>query len=167
MASGFITGFPRSRTRWMADYFDGIHGVTAYHEPLNGLSSKDQFYKIVDTGCIISDSGLFITDFQERYSGIPTLIIERDIDDVYQSLCVYFDEQGLPEPSMEYLVIQQEELSKMSGWRVSFDDIDEKLPEINEYFNVPYNDDYAQMMIAQNLQIPVLTVTPKSFRVWV
>ena len=68
---------------------------------------------------------------------------------------------------MEYLVIQQEELSKMSGWRVSFDDIDEKLPEINEYFNVPYNDDYAQMMIAQNLQIPVLTVTPKSFRVWV
>lgn len=42
----------------MADYFDGIHGVTAYHEPLNGLRSKEEFYKIVETGCIISDSGL-------------------------------------------------------------------------------------------------------------
>ena len=166
MVSGFITGFPRSRTRWMADYFDGIHGVTAYHEPLNGLRSKEEFYKIVETGCIISDSGLFITDFQERYPSIPTLIIERDIDDVYQSLCVYLDDQGFPKPPMEYLVTQQEELVKMSGWRVSFDDINERLPEINAYFNVPYSDDYAQMMIANNLQIPVLTVTPESFKLW-
>ena len=166
MASGFITGYPRSRTRWFADYFDGIDGVTAYHEPLNGMRSKREFYDLVETGCIVSDSGLFITDFQERYPSIPTLVIERDIDDVYQSLCVYFDEQGFPEPSMEYLVHQREALSNIQGLRVNFNDINERLPEINAYFNVPYNDNYAQMMITKNLQIPVLTVTQESFELW-
>jgi hypothetical protein len=162
---GFITGLPRSRTKWFAEYFDGIPGITGYHEPLNGMKTKQDFYNLVDNGCIISDSGLFITDFQDRYD-LPTVIIERDIDDVYESLKVYFDDQGYPEPSYAFLQQQQAAVDKLSGLRVAYDDIDASMESIHAHLGIPYSPEYAERMALSNLQIPVLITDVGSYELW-
>jgi len=163
--SGFITGLPRSRTKWFADYFDGIPGVTAYHEPLNGLRSKREFYDIVDRGGIIVDSGLLITDFQERYN-LPTVIIERDIDAVFDSLCRYFEAQGLPLPNRLSLDLIKEGVDALQGLRIAFEDIDARMAEIHRHLGVPFDAEYAARMAGDNRQVEQLQVNTDSWLLW-
>lgn len=163
---GFITGLPRSRTKWFAEYFDGIDGVDAYHEPLNGIKSRQEFYDLVKEGCVVSDSALFITDFQDAFPDVPTVIIERDIDEVFDSLCAYFDEQGYPKPSYEFLVHQKEAVDQLEGLRIPYNEIDSRLEEIHSHLGIPYNEEYAQRVASENLQIPILIADSESYLVW-
>lgn len=162
----FITGLPRCRTKWFAEYFDGIDGVEAEHEPLCGLRTKQEFYDIVESGVISSDSGLFLTDFQERYPEAKTVIIERNAEDVYESLCEFFEEQGYPHPSFRFVLKQQAALSKMTGLRVPFERIDASMPAIHAYLGIPYDKGYHSRMQVQNLQIPVLIPDVESYELW-
>lgn len=162
----FITGLPRCRTKWFSDYFDGIDGIDAEHEPLCGLRAKQEFYDLVESGVISSDSGLFLTDFQERWPDHKTVIIERDIEDVFKSLCAFFEEQGYAEPSMSFLLRQKEALDGMKGLRVPYGQIDESMPAIHAYLNIPYDKDYHASMQVQNLQIPVLIPDVESYELW-
>tara|TARA_R110000782_G_scaffold193068_2_gene282692 strand:+ start:10291 stop:10791 length:501 start_codon:yes stop_codon:yes gene_type:complete len=161
---GFITGLPRSRTKWFADYFGGL--VPSFHEPLNGMRSKNEFYNLVKSGCVISDSGLFLTDFQKRFSGVPTVIIERNAEDVFESLVDYFEDQEFPRPSWKVTLEHKAEIDKIKGLRIPFESINDRLEEIHELFNIPFSQDYADKMTVQNLQIPVLTTDVESFKVW-
>jgi len=156
---GFITGLPRSRTHWFAQYFDGIEGVTAHFEPLNGMRSKQAFYDLVETGCIISDSGLYITDF-ERF-GLPTVIIERDIGAVYESLLRVFGR-------LNYSILEDQaaKLAKLSGLRVPFEDINARMEEIHNYLGVPFNAEYADRMVGLNLQVSEIAGDVESFELW-
>lgn len=164
------TGLPRTRSRWAAEYFDGIENVIGLHEPTNGLKSKQEFYDLMENDqpeqVVISDSGIFITDFQERYPDTKTVIIERDTEDVFKSLCDYFNEQGYSRPSMKFLHDQKAAVDALEGLRVRYEDINKRLPEIHEYFGIPYDALYADRMTARNLQIPVLTVDVESYKLW-
>ena len=160
---GFITGMPRSRTHWFAEYFS--HYCPAYHEPLNGIKSKKEFYKLVDGGCIVSDSGLFITDFESRWN-VPTLVIDRPLIDVQNSLNNYFERQGLEKPSGELLARQYAEVKKIKGKRVNFSDINEKLKEITNFFGFDYDEDYSNKFMAVNSQVKELKADAQSYLLW-
>lgn len=163
----FITGLPRSRTKWFADYFDGVKGFEGHHEPLNGLHSKDSFYALCEKpNVVISDSGLHITGYQDRFPDHKTVIIERNIDDVFSSLLVYFHRQGYSRPSYSFLAQQQRELAKMDGLRIPFDEIDSRLEEIHAHLDVPYNALHAQRMKRKNIQIQKLDVDVDSYKMW-
>lgn len=163
----FITGLPRSRTKWFADYFDGLPNINGYHEPLNGLHSKDSFYDLCQRpNVVISDSGLHITDFQERFPDHKTVLIERPIDDVFSSLLTYFHRQALGRPSYAFLSKQQRDLAKLEGLRVPYSEINNRLEEIHEYLDIPYDALYAQRMKGQNRQVEKLEVDVDSYKLW-
>ena len=162
---GFITGLPRSRTKWFAEYFSSL--VPAYHEPLNGITTKQQFYDLVKSKCVISDCGLYITDFQQRYPDVPTVIIERDLSEVYSSLCNFMDSIGYLHPSLDFLLLQKKELDKLDGLRVPYSQINEKLESIHKYLKIPFNQDHSDRMITVNVQVSEVTRNIRSYQLWV
>lgn len=162
---GFITGLPRSRTKWFAEYFDCF--VAAYHEPLNGMTAKQQFYDLVQSKCLISDAGLYLTDFQQRYPGVPTVIIQRDVLQVHSSLCRATDNMtDLHHLFLPLLIKQKKELDKLDGMRVAYSRINEKLESIHEYLKIPFDRGYADQMIATNIQLSEITADIKSYQPW-
>ena len=164
MSRGFITGLPRSRTHWFAEYFS--HYCPSYHEPTNGILSKDELYQMIDNQCVISDSALFITDVFERYPNVPVVVIERDTDDVWESLCDYFESQGLPTPSYDFLLKQKTAVDQIKGLRVSFDEINGRLPEITRHFGFEYDEEWGEALKGVNSQVLKLTANPESYDLW-
>ena len=164
----FIASLPRTRTHWLAQYFNGMPGVTCYHELLNGLHTKQAFYDAMEAPGEIgnSDSGLFLTDFQERWPDAPTLIVERPVEDVYSSLCAYFEQQGHPRPSMQFLMQQKRIVDSLKGLRIQYSELDKRLSDIHQYFGIPFDEVYAKRMAKINLQIPVLTTDIDSYKLW-
>jgi len=87
-----ITGLPRSRTAWISAYFQGLDGVSCFHEPETQVFSFDCLIEYIDdvfteyTG--VSSSGMAVwTAFEFiTFSGCKSLIIDRSIEDVIQSL---------------------------------------------------------------------------------
>lgn len=167
----FITGLPRSRTKWFSEYFTGLKDVFCYHEALNGCESKDHFdirmrapfAKHIGN----SDSGLMITDFQQRFMA-PTVIIERDIDDVSVALAHQFG-AGLFEEGegRRHLERHKAMMDKLSGLRIPYDEINGRLQEIHEYLvPVPFDSEYAEKLINKHIQVDNLTVNLRSYRVW-
>ncbi len=167
----FVTGLPRSRTKWFAEYLNTLTpGVICYHEALCGRKSREEFYAYMELGGLDrignSDSGLFITDFQQRWPDAPTLIIERPFADVYESLCALFAANDYPAPSREFLAIQHEQVNRLEGMRVAYEDIDRRMPEIHDYLGLPYNELHHARCKRQNIQIPELVADPEAYRLW-
>jgi hypothetical protein len=112
----FVTGLPRSRTAWFSEYLpdclhEGMNGCYSYKEYMNKLSSGD------------SSCGLMYFPLREFYPDAHLVIVERDIDDVAQSL------QGINlfnDNVYQVLKTAQKLLNKMSGYRVDFYDLDIK-----------------------------------------
>lgn len=161
-----MTGLPRSRTKWFSAYFDGFPGITGLHEPLNGLKARSQFYDLMLENVIACDCGLFITDFQKRWPEAPTLIIDRDIEDVYRSLCDFMPKVGMPRPSREILQQVAEGLRGLRGLRVRFDEINNRLEEITNYFGLEFDSAYALQLIKTNIQASTLKVNSESVAIW-
>ena len=164
----FIASPPRTRTYWLAQYFDGLPGVTCFHELLNGMESREQFYEIMECNGQIgdSDSGLFMTDFQDRWPDAPTLIVERDTGDIAASLRSYLEGQGLPEVPQDILEDHQAKIGDLAGLRVPFEDLDNRLPEVHYYFGIPYIEEYARHMAGTRLELPKLVIGGNSYQNW-
>lgn len=165
----FITGLPRSRTYWFSEYFDRMDSVTCYHELLNGLSSKPEFYRFMEDpeGFVgNSDSGLYISDFQSRWPMAPTVIIERDINDVYNSLSDFLPGMGYPVPPMETLQQMKTELDKVQGFRVPYEAIDDYIKVIHKFIGIEFNANLYNSMKDTKLNMPVLSIHPESYRMW-
>ena len=69
MKPAFITGLPRSRTYWFVQYLRAC-GVPAHHELMNGIPCRESFYSRMREGCVDSDCGLIMSDFQREFPGI-------------------------------------------------------------------------------------------------
>lgn len=168
----FITGLPRSRTKWFADYFSGLNDTVCWHEAMNGCHSTNDFLwkmtRLPFTHIGNSDSGLMYTNFQQWFMGAPTVVIERDFEDVLESLEHMFGEDFCTEGDMrKVLTTQAEKLKSVQGKRIPFDEINDRIQEIHEYLvSVPFDDEYAQEMINQNLQVNSLTVDLASYQMW-
>jgi len=160
----FITGLPRSRTAWFAFYFNQVPGVECVHEMLNICTSKEQFYQSMEVDGIVgnSDSGLFISDFQQRWPNAPVVIIERPLEDVRTSL----RNIGLPVPH-GLLERAQVRIDALDGFRVAFGDIDAKLKDIHEWLvPVPFDARVANDAIDINCQLKEITGSVEAYRVW-
>lgn len=139
----FVTGLPRSRTTWFSAYLDCEHDLL-------GRVTRKAFYKIMPTLTGLSDSGLMFTDFQKKWDA-PTLIIERDPLEVAESM----ERIGEPIPAA-LLSMGVAKLAEVQGLRVPIDEIDERLPEINDYLGLEYDpiraERYKRMKITPLLQ---------------
>ena len=164
----FITGLPRSRTKWFADYFSGVHETICWHEAMNGCHSVNDFlwkmtrlpFKHIGN----SDSGLMYTNFQQWFMGAPTVVIERDPEAVLRSLEKKYGEH---EGMKDVLTDQLRRLENVQGLRIPFNEIDERIQEIHEYLvSVPFDDEYAQEMINQNRQVGNVMVDLASYKMW-
>jgi hypothetical protein len=87
-----ITGLPRSRTAWMAAYLTNGR-VMCKHEPLKYLSDvselPDAIYSEYHTHSGLSDSGAgYFLPWIMKNLDPPTVIIERDIEEVNHSMQV-------------------------------------------------------------------------------
>jgi hypothetical protein len=165
----FVASLPRTRTYWLARYFDGLPGVTCHHELLNGLHNKQDFYAAMEQPGQVgnSDSGLFLTDFHARWPDAPVLIVERPVEDVYASLVDAFSIRGLPLPPISYLHEQREALDQIEALHVPYHRLDDRLPTIHDYLGVgPYNEEYAVACGRVNLQLEKIEGDRESYELW-
>lgn len=134
----FITGLPRSRTAWMAAFLTNGE-VFCAHELMNGCHSRQEFYAKMEAVDGNSDCGLPLSNFQEVWDA-PTVIIERI-------------------PNHEYL-------SNLSGLRVGFSELDERMEEICAYIGVRYDRQRHGLFSKMNIQLQEITGDPESLRIW-
>jgi len=112
----FLTGLPRTRTAWFSEYLD------CFHEGIEGCSTYSEYVnKLGDSGD--SSSLLMYFPLREYFPDSPLVIVERDIDDVCDSL----ENIGLFDDRV-YWVLKQAQglLNKMDGVRVDYNSLDIK-----------------------------------------
>jgi hypothetical protein len=118
----FVTGLPRSRTAWFARYLpnclhEGIEGCFTHREFINKLGGKGD-----------SDSALIFFPLERYFPRSPVVIVERDFDDVINSLsAIGLMNRGI----LDFMKESQRRLRKMKGMRVPFDNL--PLCDIWEY----------------------------------
>jgi len=157
----FITGLPRSRTAWMAAFLTG-GDVLCHHELMKFCPTRECFYQAFRHPKVRignSDSGLPLTEFQRVFPDAPTVIIERDIEDVYRSL----HDIGIP-IEMRWLVDMQERIAGLNGMRVEFDNLDRQLADICNHIGLPYRREKHD--IFRHLIVVTNDFTPDNYGIW-
>jgi hypothetical protein len=98
----FITGLPRSRTAWLANYFTN-GDVFCYHDAFKDTVSVDKLAKLLDRGEQVryfgdSDSGLLLhaAELKKRFPKSPWLFVRRDVRDAERSFEEYFSKVPYP-----------------------------------------------------------------------
>lgn len=121
MKSFFITGLPRSRTKWFADYFTQ-GGTPCLHEAF-GCSSSQTFNDLLESGIGISDSGLWCYPFLfSDNPDIPVVYIQRDMNFIHT----------IPANALV----------------IPFGEIDERLKEIHEHCtDIPFDKEFADFFV--------------------
>lgn len=160
----FIAGMPRCRTAWFSAYFSAYDGVFCYHEALNGLKSRQAFYDLMEQPGVIgdADSGLYITDFQERWPEAPTVVVLRDPAECQASIAMQI---GI-EPELEPLERQYEEAKALKGFHVEHGQINENLVAIHEYLGISFDERIANHFENLNVQLHQPWVDMDSYRLW-
>ena len=153
----FITGLPRSRTKWFSEYFDGIPGVRCLHQGINGCySTKSLLNKMEKASkhnkypCVgNSDSLLVLLNISEY----ATVIVDRDLDEVLHSL-----EQNTDLILDDAIINNYKKMNEMKktmpGFHIAFDRVDNNLDAIHEYLiDIPFDPDYAITMVTKNITV--------------
>lgn len=147
----------------MARYFAEYPGVTCFHELLRHLKSRRAFHKVMEADIFMgnADCGLPFTDFQQRWSEAPTVIIERPAAEVAGSL----RRMGLEEADRVVETLQ-ESLARVEGLRIPYSALDDRMEDIHIYLGIPYNQAIHQHYLAQHIADQKLNTSPEAFRVW-
>ena len=140
--SFFITGLPRSRTAWLANYFT-TGSVLCLHE-----ASYEEFLDRKNSG-LWDYVGLSSTKLYEDIEKIdgPVLVVKRDLNDVYKWAKDYC--------SIDWLKYLNAKLVMGKQLTVDFDDIDISLEVIQGYLtpSIPYDEVRAELMMNYNVQV--------------
>jgi hypothetical protein len=158
----FIAGMPRCRTKWFAEYLSAYPGVDFRHEALNGILTKQAFYDLMETGIGNSDSGLCLTDFQERWPDAPTVILLRDPQMCRRSL---HRALGI-DPSIDLLREQYAAAKTMKGLHVRYEDIDARIEEIHNHLGIEFDAEIHKAYKERNIQLEELKVCLDSYLLW-
>lgn len=158
----FITGLPRSRTAWLANFFS-TGDVFCWHEAMAGVGSQDEYWKRMRSPQATyvgnSDCGLFMGGYRK---GCPLVIIERDLDEVEEALF----HKGFP-GTRSVLIESKEAMDEMVGLRIPFEDINDRLEEIhNTCVTTPFNEQRAEQLIKLRVELTEIVPDPASIRVW-
>ncbi len=165
----FVTGHPRSRTFWFAQYLSAAGGacgreVVCHHEFLSRCTTRERFYNEMNLpGRGNSDCGLILTDFQSVWPSAPTLIVQRDIDEVVVSL----HRLGVTDV-WTALKMAQHRLDRLKGLHVPYWEINERLEEIHTYLlpEVPFQQGLADEYVSQTLVRTHFPVNPAAANLW-
>jgi hypothetical protein len=120
----------------MAAFLSG-GDVICHHEFIKHCTTREVFYRGLrhpEYRVGESSSGLIVTDFQKEFPKSPTVIIERNPEEVHASL----EDLGLPAP-MHMIDDWQSKLDQLTGMRVPFDHLDDLLPEVCQYLGLRYS----------------------------
>ena len=160
----FIAGMPRCRTKWFSEYLSAYDGITCHHEALNGPLSKQEFYDVMEQDGNIgnSDSGLFITDFQQRWPSAPTVVLLRDPVEAAESVSRLLGHM----PSLGLLEAQFKAATQLQGLHVWFEDINDRIEEIHDYLGIPFDAKLYEKYTIENIQLDELKVCLDSYRLW-
>ena len=136
--------------------------VLCHHELMKFCKTKAEFYQSFRHPTLRignSDSGLPLTEFQQVFPNAPTVIIERPLDDVLQSL---HDIEILA--PREFLEDMQSRLSKLNGMRVEFDNLDRQMADICDYIGVPYKREKHDLF--RSLVVVTTDFTADNYSIW-
>jgi hypothetical protein len=86
----FVTGYPRSRTAWLANFLTWGDSL-CWHEATRMCTSFEDMRELLDKDATFvgnSDSTLTLMphSFLETFSGDPLVVVERPVDEVWMSL---------------------------------------------------------------------------------
>jgi hypothetical protein len=128
------------------------------------LLTKQAFYDTMEAPGTVgnSDSGLFITDFQQRWPDAPTVVLLRDPVEAADSITKLLGHR----PSLAFMVNQFEAALALDGLQVWFEDIDERMPEIHEHLGIPYSEELHKKYTITNIQLDELKVCLESYKLW-
>ncbi len=107
-----------------------------------------------------SDCGLCITDFQERFTMAPTLVIHRPVDDVAASL----HRSGI-ECDLGFLESMSKCNSALKGMHVHYSEINNSLEAISRHLVGEYDPDIGNEFIGKNIQRPI-SGSVEALNVW-
>jgi hypothetical protein len=147
----FITGLPRSRTAWFANYFTYgehlcFHDLTARCREVRDM---EDWLKSFDGWCGNADSGLMAIapDVARRYPGARWLLVDRSPAEVARSL-----------GANPWEVLHMERLKDAvrntdNVFEVGFDEIDERIEEIEDWFGFSHPADRRELLLSMNVQL--------------
>jgi hypothetical protein len=138
----FVTGLPRTRTAWFSEWLPNC-----LHEGMEGCYTNYEYIrKLGDSGD--SSCMLMFFNIEFNFPESPVVIVERDIDDVAQSL----ENIGLLHDTALYqLRYAKKYLDKMKGLRVDYENLDMK--EIWNYLiGTPFDSERAMELEMKNIQ---------------
>lgn len=166
MKNFFITGLPRSRTAWLANFMSSGKSI-CYHEGIDGCHSIEDYQKKMSINGYKyigdSDTGLPILDFQPIYPDSPVVIIRRDKQEVAESLVGMYGEQDY----LPFLEKIERKLDLMSGLVVDFNDIDSRLEEIwSHCISLPYDPIRTKILLNMKVEIMHLEFDQKTIDVF-
>ena len=157
MQSFFITGMPRSRTKWFSEYFT-MTGAPCIHDAI-GYCSRADVYALVEAGVGISDSGMWITDLLEVFPDVPVVVIDRDCAEVEVALGAI----GLP----YHPLLKQGSADVKNSLRVPFRDINNRIEEIHTFCTKrPFRKELADMMIKTVVKQDAFSVPTGQLEEW-
>lgn len=158
----FITGLPRSRTAWLSTFFTGNNSF-CYHEILrisDGLD--DAIEKLLNrkemyVGNSDSSLPLWMDKIDHVLQHSPIVIIERDVNEVNNSLINLFGDVGWTE-SIDLILENLEIIKKRYNYiSVDYNELDKQscLELISDFCipNIPFDKDKFETLKTINISI--------------
>ena len=144
----FVLGLPRSRTCWLANFLTYDRHY-CFHEGMNTCKSLSEYKEKLGTDFGDSSTATMLFDINREFPDAPKIIIESDIQ---RSIDYAVKTLGLKDPN--YIVYMQQQLDKVSGPRVHFDDIDYQLPFIwHTLIGTPFDERRSNIVKTMNIQM--------------
>jgi hypothetical protein len=135
----FVFGLPRSRTYWLSQFLqcthDGLYFYPDYQRFLDGPSRGDCSTMYPWTKDLIPENS-------------RKVVIERDVEECHRSF-----EKALWPVDIDLLYETKEELDKIEGLRIPFNEINDRLEEIWNYCRIgKFNNKRAEEMKSLHLE---------------
>lgn len=153
-----ITGMPRTKTAWLAVFFNSLNGCDCWHEVLSeiGLKQSLELTTRIDRLQGASDSGILFhwKEFISAYPKAKWIIMDRDMTDVFKSA----HKAGIPEFNLEVALLKFEELLEfMDGdkryYRLPFDFDENSLRGACDHIGVEWSIDRYHFLQKFNVQM--------------
>ncbi|VAX07955.1 hypothetical protein MNBD_ALPHA03-1277 [hydrothermal vent metagenome] len=154
--SFFIIGLPRSRTAWLANFMTH-NGEYCHHEGMNGCRSMEE-YKDKIGGDGDSNTCMMMFDLKKHFPYRKILIIESDPKKTERYIMENLDLDGA-----DWVSKAIAQMDKLDGFRVHFDNINNRLRQIWEYLSdAPYDAKRGNMIKNLNVQSNIQDMDIKS-----
>lgn len=133
-----ITGLPRSRSAWFAAYF--TNGVeTCHFEAIGDNIPLGPEEGTADCGYML------VPEWVTALGKHKLVVVHRPASEVLDWWITYKQDPNI-------LYEMEKGLDKLPGFHVDFHRINEYLPEIHDYLNIPYDKERAELYCRLNIQ---------------